>query len=246
MPRAVSNQALTAGSNKLLGENDDPCGAMRGSPTNGRQFIVTSLDPDRLLKLRIRQPLGRDLDQRIALGWKRLARAGLVPFQCLSCMFPHAFHLADALAPISVWKKWRNDPDIRLAHERATGSSPEALRQFLRGSAFGAKIVGERVFKDTAGRGAAGPTAGVPVQQQCRWDARRALNRTRCWLGLTRTEVFAGYPAYRTLDPSPGCRFGWIGAPTWTPHSINGAPCPLQKEPLPKVQRSMTPHDMLV
>ena len=106
--------------------------------------------------------------------------------------------LADALAQYLVWKQWRKWLLV-------VGSHPEdrLLADALRRAAtrFGAKIVEERVFKDTGG--ARRTDSGVvQIQQQMPvFTQERAAYDVL--VAADESEVFAGYLPYRTWDPRP-------------------------------------------
>lgn len=132
---------------KLVGENDDPAAAMNMLAGQGVSFIVTSLDADRLLKTAdAGKARGETLINAFALD-ERLreqdCRANVIH------VAPTRSMLADALAQYLVWKKWRKWLLITGSHENDTLFA-DALRHAAK--RFGARIVEERVFKDSGGR----------------------------------------------------------------------------------------------
>ena len=190
---------------KLLGENDDPVAAMQALADQGVSFIVTSLEADRLLKIAdAGKARGETLINASALD-ERLREQ-----DCRANVFhvaPTRSMLADALAQYLVWKKWRKWMLMSGSHE-SDGLFADALRHAA--TRFGAKIVEERVFKDTGG--ARRTDSGVAeIQQQMPMVTQGAPDHD-VLVAADEKRGFCGLPAVPDLGPSPGCRFGWTGA----------------------------------
>jgi ABC transporter substrate binding protein (PQQ-dependent alcohol dehydrogenase system) len=224
---------------KLLGENDDPVAAMQGLADQGASFIVTSLDADRLLKIAdAGKARGETLINALALD-ERLREQ-----DCRANVFhvaPTRSMLADALAQYLVWKKWRKWMLMSGSHE-SDGLFAEALRHAA--TRFGAKIVEERVFKDTGG--ARRTDSGVAeIQQQMPMVTQGAPDHD-VLVVADENEVFAGYLPYRTWDPRPVAGSAGLVPTTWDPAFDQWGAVQLQNRFTKKFQRSMTAHDMQV
>ena len=224
---------------KLLGENDDPVAAMQGLADQGASFIVTSLEADRLLKIAdAGKARGETLINASALD-ERLREQ-----DCRANVFhvaPTRSMLADALAQYLVWKKWRKWILMSGSHE-SDGLFADALRHAA--TRFGAKIVEERVFKDTGG--ARRTDSGVAeIQQQMPMVTQGAPDHD-VLVAADENEVFAGYLPYRTWDPRPVAGSAGLVPTTWDPAFDQWGAVQLQNRFTKKFQRSMTAHDMQV
>src|SRR5258708_24683913 len=130
----------------VVGEGEDPVGAMNALADEGASFIVTSLVADKLLKLAdAGKARGETLINASALD-ERLreqdCRANVIH------VAPTRSMLADALAQYLVWKKWRRWVLLTGSHQN-DALFAEALRPAA--IPFRAKIVPARDFEDTAG-----------------------------------------------------------------------------------------------
>jgi ABC transporter substrate binding protein (PQQ-dependent alcohol dehydrogenase system) len=224
---------------KLVGENDDPAAAMNALADQGASFIVTSLDADRLLKTAdAGKARGETFINAVALD-ERLreqdCRANVVH------VAPTRSMLADALAQYLVWKKWRrwllmtgsHDNDILFA---------DALRHAAK--RFGAKIVEERVFKDSGG--ARRTDSGVAEIQQQMPVVTQGASDHDVLVAADESEVFAGYLPYRTWDPRPVVGSAGLVPTTWDAAFDQWGAVQLQNRFTKAFQRSMTAHDMQV
>jgi ABC transporter substrate binding protein (PQQ-dependent alcohol dehydrogenase system) len=224
---------------KLLGENDDPVAAMQGLADQGVSFIVTSLEADRLLKIAdAGKARGETLINASALD-ERLREQ-----DCRANVFhvaPTRSMLADALAQYLVWKKWRKWMLMSGSHE-SDGLFADALRHAA--TRFGAKIVEERVFKDTGG--ARRTDSGVAEIQQQMPMATQGAPDHDVLVAADENEVFAGYLPYRTWDPRPVAGSAGLVPTTWDPAFDQWGAVQLQNRFTKKFQRSMTAHDMQV
>ena len=224
---------------QLLGDNDDPVAAMQALADQGASFIVTSLDADRLLKIAdAGKARGVTLINASALD-ERLREQ-----DCRANVFhvaPTRSMLADALAQYLVWKKWRKWMLMTGSHE-SDALFAEALRHAA--TRFGAKIVEERVFKDTGG--ARRTDSGVAeIQQQMPTVTQGAVDHD-VLVAADENEVFAGYLPYRTWDPRPVAGSAGLVPTTWDAAFDQWGAVQLQNRFTRKFQRSMTAHDMQV
>jgi ABC transporter substrate binding protein (PQQ-dependent alcohol dehydrogenase system) len=224
---------------KLVGEKDDPVEAMNALAEQGASFIVTSLDADRLLKVAdAGKARGETLINAFALD-ERLreqdCRANVIH------VAPTRSMLADALAQYLVWKKWRKWMLIAGSHESDTLFA-DALRHAAK--RFGAKIVEERVFKDSGG--ARRTDSGVAeIQQQMPVVTQGAPDHD-VLVAADENEVFAGYLPYRTWDPRPVAGSAGLVPTTWDAAFDQWGAVQLQNRFTKSFQRSMTAHDMQV
>jgi ABC transporter substrate binding protein (PQQ-dependent alcohol dehydrogenase system) len=224
---------------KLVGENDDPAAAMNMLADQGASFIVASLDANRLLKA-ADAGKARDvtlinvvaLDERLR---EQDCRANVIH------VAPTRSMLADALAQYLVWKKWRRWMLITGSHENDILFA-DALRHAAK--RFGAKIVEERVFKDSGG--ARRTDSGVAeIQQQMPVVTQGAPDHD-VLVAADESEVFAGYLPYRTWDPRPVAGSAGLVPTTWDAAFDQWGAVQLQNRFTKAFQRSMTPHDMQV
>jgi ABC transporter substrate binding protein (PQQ-dependent alcohol dehydrogenase system) len=224
---------------KLVGEKDDPVEAMNALAEQGASFIVTSLDADRLLKVAdAGKARGETLINAFALD-ERLreqdCRANVIH------VAPTRSMLADALAQYLVWKKWRKWMLIAGSHESDTLFA-DALRHAAK--RFGAKIVEERVFKDSGG--ARRTDSGVAEIQQQMPAVTQGAPDHDVLVAADENEVFAGYLPYRTWDPRPVAGSAGLVPTTWDAAFDQWGAVQLQNRFTKSFQRSMTAHDMQV
>ncbi|MFI5013513.1 MAG: ABC transporter substrate-binding protein [Hyphomicrobiales bacterium] len=147
--------------------------------------------------------------------------------------------LADGLAQYLVWKQWRR-------WFLVTGSHPqdilfaEALRRAA--TRFGAKIVEERVFKDTGG--ARRTDSGVAqVQRQMPVFTQNAPAYD-VLVAADESNVFAGYLPYRTWDARPVAGSAGLVPTSWDATHDNWGAVQLQNRFLKLAQRRMKAIDM--
>jgi ABC transporter substrate binding protein (PQQ-dependent alcohol dehydrogenase system) len=223
----------------LLGEGDDPVAAMNALADQGASFIVTSLDADRLLKVAdAGRARGETLINAFALD-ERLreqdCRANVIH------VAPTRSMLADALAQYLVWKKWRKWLLLSGSHENDVLFA-EALRHAA--TRFGAKIVEERVFKDSGG--ARRTDSGVAeIQRQMPVVTQGAADHD-VLVAADESEVFAGYLPYRTWDARPVAGSAGLVPGTWNAAFDQWGAVQLQNRFTKAFQRPMTSHDMQV
>jgi ABC transporter substrate binding protein (PQQ-dependent alcohol dehydrogenase system) len=122
--------------------------------------------------------------------------------------------LADAVGQYLIWKKW---PRWFLVY----GSHPEdaLLADAYRRTAkrFGARIVAEKVFKDT-GESRQTDSGLIQTQQQMPLFTQGAPDYD-VLVAADENEVFAGYLPYRTWDPRPVAGSAGLEPTTWDPSS---------------------------
>jgi ABC transporter substrate binding protein (PQQ-dependent alcohol dehydrogenase system) len=224
---------------KRVGENDDPVAAMNALVDQGASFIVTSLDADRLLKIAdAGKALGATMINALALD-DRLREQ-----DCRANVFhvaPTRSMLADALAQYLVWKKWRKWMLITGSHEK-DGLLADAFRRAA--TRFGAKIVEQRVFKDTGG--ARRTDSGIAEIQQQMPVVTQGAPEHDVLIAADESEVFAGYLPYRTWDPRPVAGSAGLVPTTWDAAFDQWGAVQLQNRFTKNFQRSMTAHDMQV
>lgn len=152
---------------------------------------------------------------------------------------PSRAMLADAVAQYLVWKKWTR---WLLVY----GSHPEdaALAAAYRRSAkrFGARIVQERVYKDT-GESRQSDSGIVLTQQQMPLFTQGAPEYD-ILVAADEHEVFAGYLPFRTWDPRPVAGSAGLRPATWDPSSQSWGGAQLQDRFVRRFHRSMSPLDM--
>ena len=225
--------------NTLLGEGDDPVAAMNALADQGASFIVTSLDADRLLKVadagKARGEMlinASALDERLR---EQDCRANIVH------VAPTRSMLADALAQYLVWKKWSRWMLLAGSHEK-DALFAEALRHAA--TRFGAKIVGQREFKDNGG--ARRTDSGVTEIQRQMPVVTQGAPEHDVLVAADESEVFAGYLPYRTWDARPVVGSAGLVPTTWNAAFDQWGAVQLQNRFTKAFQRSMTADDMQV
>jgi ABC transporter substrate binding protein (PQQ-dependent alcohol dehydrogenase system) len=223
----------------LLGEGDDPVAAMNALADQGASFIVTSLDADRLLKVadagKARGEMlinASALDERLR---EQDCRANIVH------VAPTRSMLADALAQYLVWKKWSRWMLLTGSHEK-DALFAEALRHAA--TRFGAKIVGQREFKDNGG--ARRTDSGVTEIQRQMPVVTQGAPEHDVLVAADESEVFAGYLPYRTWDARPVVGSAGLVPTTWNAAFDQWGAVQLQNRFTKAFQRSMTADDMQV
>jgi ABC transporter substrate binding protein (PQQ-dependent alcohol dehydrogenase system) len=224
---------------RLLGEGDDPVAAMNALADQGASFIVTSLDANRLLKVadagKARGEMlinASALDERLR---EQDCRANIVH------VAPTRSMLADALAQYLVWKKWSRWMLLTGSHEK-DALFAEALRHAA--TRFGAKIVGQREFKDNGG--ARRTDSGVTEIQRQMPVVTQGAPEHDVLVAADESEVFAGYLPYRTWDARPVVGSAGLVPTTWNAAFDQWGAVQLQNRFTKAFQRSMTADDMQV
>jgi ABC transporter substrate binding protein (PQQ-dependent alcohol dehydrogenase system) len=230
------NQRFTLADVKLH-EDDDLTAALAGLAEQHVGLALIDLPAAPLLKL---ADDGRDKGFtffNIAAPDDALRNA-----QCRSDIInvaPSRAMLADALAQYLVWKKWTRWLLV-------LGSHPEdaALADAYRRAAkrFGARIVQERVYKDT-GESRQTDSGIVQTQQQMPVFTQGAPEYD-VLIAADENEVFAGYLPYRTWDPRPVAGSAGLRPVSWDPSSESWGGSQLQDRFVRRFHRNMTPLDM--
>ncbi len=147
--------------------------------------------------------------------------------------------LADGLAQYLVWKKWTRWLLVTGSHERDKLFADAIKRAAKR---FGAKIVEERVFKDTGGArrtdsGVAQIQRQIPVftQQAPAYDVLVAADES---------EVFANDLPYRTWDARPVAGSAGLTPTSWDASNALWGGIQMQSRFNAQFKRLMTALDM--
>jgi ABC transporter substrate binding protein (PQQ-dependent alcohol dehydrogenase system) len=220
-----------------LKPGDDPVAAVSQLASQGVKLVVTDLPADTLLKAADAGKAKGMLFFNAAALDNRLrqqdCRANVIHTA------PSRAMLADGLAQYLVWKKWTRWLLVVGSHER-----DKLYAAALRHSAkrFGAKIVQERVFKDTGGArrtdsGVAQIQLQIPVftQQTPDYDVLVAADES---------EVFANYLPYRTWDARPVAGSAGLVPTSWDPSNSLWGGIQMQSRFTEQFKRLMTALDM--
>jgi len=152
---------------------------------------------------------------------------------------PSRAMLADALAQYLVWKKWTRWLLVYGSHPEDARLADAYRRSAKR---FGARIVQERVYKDT-GESRQSDSGIVLTQQQIPLFTQGAPDYD-VLIAADEHEVFAGYLPYRTWDPRPVAGSAGLRPVAWDPSSESWGGAQLQDRFVRRFHRSMTPLDM--
>jgi ABC transporter substrate binding protein (PQQ-dependent alcohol dehydrogenase system) len=230
------NQSFSVEAVRLKDE-DDPAAAVTQLTDRGISLFVVDLPADMLLKA---ADAGRDrglLFFNAGAGDDRLrqndCRANVIHTA------PSRAMLADGLGQYLVWKRWPRWLLVVGSHE------PDKLyADALRRSAqrFGAKIVQERVFKDTGGArrtdsGLAQIQSQIPLFTQSAPDYDVLV-------AADESQVFADYLPYRTRDPRPVAGSAGLVPTSWDAALDQWGAIQLQNRFVRMFSRRMTALDM--
>jgi len=152
---------------------------------------------------------------------------------------PSRAMLADALAQYLVWKKWTRWLLVSGEHPD-DGLLADAYRRSAK--RFGARIVAERVSKDTGGSRQT-DTGLLELQKQMPVLTQGAPDYD-VLVAADENEVFAGYLPYRTWDPRPVAGSAGLKPVTWDPSSQSFGGEQLQSRFTRLFHRPMTDLDM--
>jgi len=220
-----------------LREQDDPVAATMQLANRGISLFITDLRADMLLKT---ADAGRSqgfiffnagaIDDRLR---QEDCRANVIHTA------PSRAMLADGLAQYLVWKHWTRWLLVVGSHE------PDKLyADALRRSAgrFGAKIIQERVFKDTGG--ARRSDSGlVQIQSQIPLFTQSAPDYD-VLVAADESQVFANYLPYRTHDPRPVAGSSGLEPTSWDASLDQWGAIQLQARFERKFSRHLTALDM--
>jgi ABC transporter substrate binding protein (PQQ-dependent alcohol dehydrogenase system) len=221
----------------LLKDRDDPVAAAEKLAAGGISLIVTDLPADTLLKV-------ADAERQRGLVF---FNAGAIDDRLrqrdcrvnLMHIAPSRAMLADGLAQYLVWKHWTrwflvagsHQPDMLFA---------DALRRSA--ARFGAKIVQERMFKDTGG--ARRTDSGlVQIQSQIPMFTQSAPDYD-VLVAADESQVFADYLPYRTAAPRPVAGSAGLEPTSWDASFGQWGALQLQSRFMSKFSRRMTALDM--
>jgi ABC transporter substrate binding protein (PQQ-dependent alcohol dehydrogenase system) len=220
-----------------LGPDDDPVAALRALQAKGAALVLSDLPAADLLKLSDAAREGG-----VTLFNVAAADDSLRAEQCRDNVIhvaPSRFMLADAVAQYLVWKKWTR-------WLLAVGSHPEdeALAAAYRRAAkrFGARIVQERVFKDTGG--ARQTDSGVVQTQQQMPVFTQEAPDYDVLIAADENEVFAEDLPYRTWDARPVAGSAGLRPETWDAASDSWGGAQLQSRFTRLFHRRMSALDM--
>src|SRR5262245_8709854 len=220
-----------------LKENDDPAQAIGALADRGIALVIADLPADTLLKAAAAAQARGMLLFNVGAPDDRVretdCRGNLVHIA------PSRTMLADALAQYLVWKQWRRwllvvgsrEPDNLLA---------DAFRRAAK--RFGAKIVEERVFKDTGGSRRS-DTGVVQVQRQIPVFTQQAPAYD-VLVAADESEVFASYLPYRTWDPRPVAGSAGLVPTSWDASNDQWGATQMQDRFTKQFGRRMTALDM--
>ena len=152
---------------------------------------------------------------------------------------PSRAMLADAIAQYLVWKKWTRWLLVSGDHPD-DGLLADAYRRSAK--RFGARIVAERVNKDTGGSRQT-DTGLFEIQKQMPL-LTQGVPDYDVLVAADENEVFAGYLPYRTWDPRPVAGSAGLKPVTWAPSSQSFGGEQLQSRFTRQFHRSMTELDM--
>lgn len=162
--------------------------------------------------------------------------------ECRSNVFhtaPTRSMLADGLAQYLVWKRWRNWVLLYGSHE-PDQLFADAIRRAAK--RFGAKIVEERLYKDT---GTARRTDSGVVQVQRQMPVfTQNLPAHDVVIVADESEVFGSYVPFRTWDPRPVAGTAGLIPSSWHPASEQWGGSQIQNRFEKATGRRMLSKDM--
>jgi ABC transporter substrate binding protein (PQQ-dependent alcohol dehydrogenase system) len=230
------NQHFTLEDVKLK-ETDDPVQAIGALADRGVALVIADLPAEALLRVADAAQARGVLLFNVGATDDRLreadCRANLIHIA------PSRSMLADALAQYLVWKQWRRWFLVVGSHE-SDGLFADALRRAAK--RFGAKIVEERVFKDTGGSRRS-DTGVVQVQRQIPVFTQQAPAYD-VLVAADESEVFANYLPYRTWDPRPIAGSAGLVPTSWDASNDQWGATQMQDRFMKQFGRRMTALDM--
>ena len=220
-----------------MNPGDDPVTAVKQLADQGVKLVVTDLPANELLKA---ADAGKEngmlffnaaaLDDRLR---QQDCRANVIHTA------PSRAMLADGLAQYLVWKKWSRWLLVTGSHQRDKLYAAAIKRSAKR---FGARIVSERVFKDTGG--ARRTDSGVAqIQQQIPVFTQGAPDYD-VLVAADESEVFASDLPYRTWDARPVAGSAGLVPISWDASNGLWGGVQLQSRFTEQFKRLMTALDM--
>ena len=220
-----------------LKPTDDPAAAAKALVDKGISLIVADLPPAMLLSAA----------DAARTGGATLFNAGatddsLREENCRANVIhiaPTRSMLADALAQYLSWKRWQRWFLVTGSHPK-DALFADALRRAA--GRFGAKIVEDRVFKDTGG--ARRTDSGiVQIQKQMPVFTQNAAAYD-VLVAADESNVFAGYLPYRTWDARPVAGSAGLVPTSWDATHDNWGAVQMQNRFIKLAQRRMKAIDM--
>ena len=216
---------------------DDPAAAAKSLVDKGISLIVVDLPPVMLLSAADAARTG-GATLFNAGATDEFAARGELPRQC-DPHRPDAFDAGGCARAISFWKRWQR-------WFLVTGSHPQdaLFADALRRAAgrFGAKIVEDRVFKNTGG--ARRTDSGiVQIQKQMPVFTQNAAAYD-VLVAADESNVFAGYLPYRTWDARPVAGSAGLVPTSWDATHDNWGAVQMQNRFIKLAQRRMKAIDM--
>jgi ABC transporter substrate binding protein (PQQ-dependent alcohol dehydrogenase system) len=220
-----------------LKPTDDPAAAAKALVDKGISLIVADLPPAMLLSAA----------DAARTGGATLFNAGatddsLREENCRANVIhiaPTRSMLADALAQYLSWKRWQRWFLVTGSHPK-DALFADALRRAA--GRFGAKIVEDRVFKDTGG--ARRTDSGiVQIQKQMPVFTQNAAAYD-VLVAADESNVFAGYLPYRTWDARPVAGSAGLVPTSWDATHDNWGAVQMQNRFIKLAQRRMKAVDM--
>lgn len=220
-----------------LRAGDDPRAALAGLVTQQVRLVLTDAPAAQVMQL-----ADAARDQGVTLFNVATPDDALRGAECRADVInvaPSRDMLADALAQYLVWKRWTRWLLVRGSHPGDIALA-DAYRRAAR--RFGARIVQERVYKDT-GESRQSDSGLVLTQQQLPVFTQGAPDYD-VLVAADESEVFAGYLPYRTWDPRPVAGSAGLRPVSWDPSSESWGGAQLQDRFTRIFHRRMTPRDM--
>ena len=220
-----------------LTPGEDPVAAVNRLAAQNVKLVVADLPADQLLKAAdAGKPHGMLFFNAAALD-DRLRQQ-----DCRANMIhtaPSRAMLADGLAQYLAWKKWTRWLLVVGSHKRDRLFANALERSAKR---FGAKIVQQRVFKDTGG--ARRTDSGVAqIRQQIPVFTQGAPDYD-VLVAADESEVFASYLPYRTWQARPVAGSAGLVPTSWDPSSGLWGGIQMQNRFNAQFKRLMTALDM--
>jgi len=220
-----------------IGSDQDVLSAILHLGNSDIRLIVADLPAETLLKAAEAQPLNGFVIFNVAALDERLREEDCRPN--VIHVAPTRSMLADGLAQYLVWKQWRRWLLVVGSHAEDQLYA-DALRRAAK--RFGARIVQERVFKDTGGARTT-DSGVVQIQRQIPVFTQEAPNYD-VLVAADESEVFAAYLPYRTWDPKPVAGSAGLVPTSWDAAHDQWGAVQLQDRFIKMFNRRMTALDM--
>jgi ABC transporter substrate binding protein (PQQ-dependent alcohol dehydrogenase system) len=220
-----------------VGSGQDLSSAVLHLGNSDIRLIVADLPAETLLKAVDAQPSNSSVIFNVAALDDRLREEDCRPN--VIHVAPTRSMLADGLAQYLVWKQWRRWLLVVGSHTEDQLYA-DALRRAAR--RFGARIVQERVFKDTGGARTT-DSGVVQIQRQIPVFTQEAPNYD-VLVAADESEVFAAYLPYRTWDPKPVAGSAGLVPTSWDAAHDQWGAVQLQDRFIKMFNRRMNALDM--